>query len=353
MYNELWTNVIHISSGGVVMPNKGFFTQGLVILLKETVPIERIEKVLAEEFDITRKVEESPDWAYGGPSVVISYRPEVNGYISVDVVSRPWPDEMGNAQEENVIFGAWAMGYFGPFAFPGGLERAAQQSWDYEEGQKAAKEHKAFIRIRSSYLFGATSPETPVLPRNYDPFQELLHMTRIAYKLLDLSETLCLFNPNGECLASDELIDTVLKRYKESGMPPLEVWTGIRLYNLQEDNQWLVMDTVGMQQLDSIDHEAFFHKKYYNPGDVANFLRSLSAYVLKNGPIIKDGDILKGPGEITWQARLIDKGISVPPREVLRWFPMDGREKPADLKNESGNDSIKSNSDNEGNININ
>ncbi|MDJ0847938.1 MAG: hypothetical protein QNK04_06055 [Myxococcota bacterium] len=41
---------------------------------------------------------------------------------------------MGDPQREPLLMGAWSMGHFGPFAYPGGLERAAQQCWGWAPG---------------------------------------------------------------------------------------------------------------------------------------------------------------------------------------------------------------------------
>jgi hypothetical protein len=88
---------------------------------------------------------------------------------------------------------------------------------------------------------------------------------------------------------------------------------------------------VGMSQLDVVDHEAAFKRGRYDPSEVANFLRNASDYVLEKGPIIKDGDTIDGPGGIRWQGATFDKPVCDPPREVIRWLPLDRSSPPKEL----------------------
>ena len=133
---------------------KGMFTQGVSILLERAVTLDEMETALAG-FDVRGRRDGAGDWAFGGPTLIVAYRPDANGMVAVDVVDRPWPDHMGDPDKEPMVFGAWTMGNFGPFAFPDGLARASQQSWTWPEGPAVAERHKAFLRIRSSYAFGA------------------------------------------------------------------------------------------------------------------------------------------------------------------------------------------------------
>src|SRR5712671_144834 len=135
------------------MPTKGFFTQCVAVLLREPVTLDTIEPLL-NGFKIVKRNEVFEHWEFSGPAFTLEYRPKANGYVSLDIVDRPWPDKMGDVKEEPNLFGAWAMGHFGPFAFPGSLERAGQHAHTWEPGRQIAAEHQAFIRIRVSYVFG-------------------------------------------------------------------------------------------------------------------------------------------------------------------------------------------------------
>ena len=181
------------------MPTKGLFTQGVSILLKQTVTLDDIEPLLTT-FKIAMRKDEFENWEFSGPSLVVEYRPEVNGFVSIDIVDQVWPDRMGDTKNESLLFGAWSMGHFGPFAFPGNLERAIQHCHAWKQARQVAVQHQGFIRIRSSYVFGAPD-NAPVMPKDYKPVDELNFITRIVMELLRHSAALCYFNPNGELLA--------------------------------------------------------------------------------------------------------------------------------------------------------
>ena len=306
---------------------KGFFTQGVGLLLSRAVTLDEIEPLLGE-FPIVRRIEEAPTPDMSGPSFTVAFRPDVNGYVTVDCQDRVWPDHMGDPKREPALFGAWSMGFCGPLAFPGNLERAAQQSWGWDGARAVPGEHRAFVRIRSSYVLGA-GEEAKVIPPDYDPVAELLFVTRVARAVLRLPSALAYFNPNGETLRSAETIDESLEFHAQRQLPPLDIWSNVRLFN--PGNGWLLMDTVGMGQLDRPDCEACFPKDAYDPGEVDNFFRNCSLYLLKQGEIIKHGDTMNGPGGVNWRAHHVEEPLCAPPRRVLRWFPVDGSRPPSDM----------------------
>lgn len=94
------------------------------MLFERPVPLDALADAL-REFEVVNRSDEVTDWAFGGSSLSLAFRPEVNGYVSVDTVDRPWPDHMGDPKTDPMLFGAWSMGHFGPFTFPNGLSRAA------------------------------------------------------------------------------------------------------------------------------------------------------------------------------------------------------------------------------------
>lgn len=264
-----------------------------------------------------------------GPSLVIAFRPEVNGYATVDLQSQRWPDHMGDPKGEPMLFGAWTMGHFGPFTFPGNLERAVQQAWGWKEGAgSAVAQHQAFLRIRMSYVFGG-GPDTPVMPKDCEPKAELEFVTKLALALSSRPAALAYFNPNGEVLRSADDVRKSVDHAAKHQIPPLDNWSNVRLFN--PNNGWLLMDTIGMEQLDVPDGEACFRAKAYEPADIANFLRNASLYLLTNGEVIKNGDTMNGPGGVNWRAFHVKEPLCAPPRRVLRWFPMDGSTPPREM----------------------
>jgi hypothetical protein len=311
---------------------KGFFSQGLVVLFDRVPALDELAGAIVPR-EIAKRLEQGREWAFGGPSLLTPFRPEANGYVSIDIVSRQWPDSMGDPKDDSRVFAAWSMGHFGPYTYPHGLARACQQSWHWEAAGATASRHFAFVRIRCSYVFGAR-PDSPVLPQDYSPLPEILFATEIAEAILTIPGALCYFNPNGECLYSRENVAELITRHKGPGPAALELWSNVRMFQLPADASWLLMDSVGMWQLDVPDHEACFEKGRYDESEVARFLRNAADYVCAHGPVIKNGDTMDGPGALRWQAATFENGLADPPREVLRWLPRDGQPRPAGIQGE-------------------
>jgi hypothetical protein len=306
---------------------KGIFTQGVCVLTNGPVSLDELESVLGE-FQIRGRIEETESWVLGGPSLTLEYLPKINELVAIDIVDRQWPDDMSDTEDEKMIFAGWAMGQFGPFAYPGGLNRAAEQCWAWKGGQTMPDQHKGFIRIRASYAFGA-GLDDPVMPGDYDAMPELEFVTKITSAVLDLPAALCYFNPNGEILRDQNGRRECLNFGWSNDLPPLDIWSNVRLFTV--DAEWSLMDTVGNGQLNVRDTEVCFHAESYDMGEIDNFLRNISLYTITNGEVINDGDTMDGPGGIRWQARHYASGVCEPPRRVLRWFPKDDREVPTIL----------------------
>jgi hypothetical protein len=309
---------------------KGFFTQGAALLTTQPVALREVELLLRPIGDI-RPLNGSDDWAIGGAGFLVPLDAEATGYTAVDIVNRPWPDDMGDPTSASMLFAAWSTGHFGPFAYPRGLQRACQQSWAWPDAKEVAPRHRGFIRLKTSYCFGA-GPDDPVVPPNYDPLSELRLVTNLAASLSSHPAVACYFNSSGETLLSPAGLTNSLAWAERASLPPLGVWSNIRFFNLNGvADGWYLMDTVGMWQLDVPDHEAFLPGNRYDFPKVDNFLRNAALYVLNKDPVIKDGDIMDGPGGVRWQAKTYTDSFTDPPREVLRWFAVDGTRPPTQL----------------------
>jgi hypothetical protein len=314
------------------MPTKGRYTASACVLFERPVALEQLERALTA-FQIVNRVPEVTNWMFGGPALALAFRPELNGYVSVDTVDRPWPDHMGDPKTDPALFGAWMTGHFGPFTFPNGLARAAQHSWGWPEGKTIPPRHTAFVRIQASYVFGNVPGNTPIFPEGYDPLAELVFVTDVARAVLRIPGALCYFNPNGEALRSVQSIESSLAFTRGRNLPPLDVYCNVRLFNVDEG--WLVMDTVGNGQLgtpDLPDIEACVQgAREYDLQSVDAFLRNTTLYVLRQGEVFRDGDTIDGPGDVRWRAWNRRTGLIDPPRRTVRLFPQDGTEPPAVL----------------------
>jgi len=297
------------------------------VLLAKPTSLDVIVPLLSE-FQIAKRIDDFKEIHMGGPSLIVAFRPEVNGYANVDIREGKWPDDMGDPKTNPMLFGAWTMGFYGPLTFPGGFRRAQEQSWIWPEGREVAERHNAAIHIRTSYVFGA-GKDAKVLPPDYDALAEMHFITRLALALLKHQDALAYFNPNGEILADEKVLLKSLTYHKEHDLPPFDVWVSVRMLN--PNNGWMIMDTVGMEQFFLPDLEACYPSGKYDPKDVAYFLRNCSLYLLQKGEVIKDKDTMNGPGNINWQAHHVNKELSSPPRRLLRWFPLDGSKPPPEM----------------------
>ncbi len=309
---------------------KGFFTQGVAVLFRGEPSLSSLAPLLGD-FRIVKEARTASGWEMGDASLIVEYDAAVNGYVSVDVVNRPWPDHMGDPQGEPALFAAWSMGYFGPYTYPRGLERATRQSWRWKEAGARIAEHASFARLKMSYVFGAAD-DAPVMPEHCDPLKELDFLTAMAARLLAHPAAICYFNPNGEVILTGQLLDESARHHKSHDLPALDLWTNVRLFDL--DSQWHLMDSVGAWQLDVADQEAAFPRDRFEPREVDEFIRNATLYILKNGPVIEDGDTMDGPGGIRWQARTFRNGLNDPPRQTLRWLPTGIPDAPALLLEE-------------------
>lgn len=307
---------------------KGLFTQGIVVLLRESVSIQAVAATI-DDFYPSDPIEGSEDWTFLGPAVLMNMDEDGSGKVVVDVVDHPWPDSMGNpeseADDDKKIFEAWGLGNFGPFNFPGSLQRASEQSWVWEDGKTLAEQPVAFIRIRSSYVLGQDD-DTPILPDDYEPFDELALVTEIAAEITELPEAICYFNPNGEVLRDLQTLNESFEYAEENDFPPLDLWSNVRLFRLEQD--WATIDTVGNAQLDLLDVEACFHAESYDFADVEQFLRLVTCFLEESDEPIENGDSMEGPGDVIWRVWQLDESLVAPPRRVLRCLPQDGREVP-------------------------
>lgn len=314
------------------MPHKGFFTQGAIVLTERPLAAEAVEAALAD-FRVVNRLPAGGEknWIDGYPSWAVSWRPEVNGSVIVDVVDAPWPDNMGDPRSPGgqALHAAWTMGHMGPITWPGNLLRATQfaESFGDKSSAAASKRHAAFVRVRSTYVLGAPD-DARVMPDDYPARPELEFVTSVAAALAAAPGALCYFNPGGETLFTVSEMRRTMEECAASKLAPLPVWSAGRLSEIEDAPDWLFVDVIGMEQLDAHDHEACFRRGKCDPAEVIRFLRHTTSYTLENGPVIKDGHTTDGPGGV-WRAMELEEGLLPAPRPVLRWLPDDSDLPPA------------------------
>jgi hypothetical protein len=95
---------------------KGFFTHGAAVLFSSQASLDEIEPLL-RSVRVVKRDNKGVDPDLSGPSLLVAVRPQVNGYVTVDVQNRRWPDHMGDPKNETGLFGAWSMATLGPSHF--------------------------------------------------------------------------------------------------------------------------------------------------------------------------------------------------------------------------------------------
>ena len=300
---------------------KGLFSQGLCLLTDAQTSIADVKSAIETAgFPVLRQIAPQESWSFGGPAVLVPYRPEVNGGVTVDVLDHTWPDAMGDPKSDPMTFGAWSMGYFGPFAYPGCLERAKQHAWAWPSGRDVASTHRGIIRIRSSYIGGAEK-DAPILPNDYDSISELTFLSQLLMAVGNAPGVLCYFNPNGEVLRDVQSFRSIWDACTKEQKIPLLLWMNVRLFKL--DEEFGLMDTVGNAQLDIQDIEVIYPTNKYDPGTSDYYMRNVTHYLLELGRAIQTGEAIDGPGEssLSWIAEAREQGMGEPPRRVLRLSP--------------------------------
>ncbi|MEO1616376.1 MAG: DUF4261 domain-containing protein [Planctomycetota bacterium] len=312
---------------------KGLFTQGVCVLLRAPVALTDLQEKLAQ-FQLVGVQESAVDDA-SPETLVFDFRPDVGGHLLVTPSRERWPDEMGDPESSPDVFVAWSLGQFAPLAFPGCLLRATEHALDWDEGAAEIQTHTAHVRLLISYVLGsdesseeeqADADEVILIPDDYDPLGELAFLTKAVSALLELPEAICYFNPGGEVLRDQHGLRQGLNYAWNYELPPLDMWTNTRLF--RGEDPWMLMDTVGMGQLDFPDMEAVYDTNRYEPADVDRFLRDASLYLIQADEQFSEGDSADGPGDLSWTVMECSESLSDPPRETIRWFPDDGSDPP-------------------------
>jgi len=109
-----------------------------------------------------------------------------------------------------------------------------------------------------------------------------------------------------------------LAHAERAKVPPLDLYTHVRLFNLDGDALAL-MDTVGMDRFFLPDAEVAVAAAI-DPNDGARFLRNLSLHHLGKEKAVPDGHTVDGPGG-RYRAHHRKESLAPPPRAVVRFAP--------------------------------
>lgn len=313
------------------MPQKGYFTQGVALLLKAAPTLEALEQILGH-FGPTRRTSPAPHWAIGGSGLSLRLPHDLPGggeqgpgLLIADILDRPWPDDMGDPQTAPELFNAWGTAHFGPYCWPRSLERALECAWFVENAKTAVPAHQACVRLRITYLNRADD-KAQMFPEGYDAHLELQILADVIGALFDLPGTICYFNPGGELLMERGPFLDKLAFDRQKKILPADLFCNIRVVPLP-DNAMLV-DTVGLDQFDLTDQEAVFPRGKVRPEEAANFLFSVAHFLNAKGDLIRNNHSMDSSREMRWIAHPMTEALLAPPRETLRWIPQQWQQPP-------------------------
>lgn len=305
---------------------KGFFTQGIAVLLDKPVSLTGLKNLLPVEYrpEIMDE-DENGEVNRKNIAVVLPDLPEA--LVILDVFDKPWPDHMGSPDTEPDLFSAWGMGYYGPFTFPGSFERAVHFAKTDHQSVEFAKNHNAFIRVKTTYP--RNNDTDPIVPQNYNPIKELMALTAFLQKLLDHLPASIYFNPAGELLLSKQQVDGIMDFCNKENTYHLSLWTNSRLYNWDDD--FMFMDSVGNEQFDLPDIEVIIPKEgEYDLTNVSNFINDISMHSIDSFINLEDEEMFEAFDGTKWEILSSEKSLTDPPRNTIRLYP-EGIDVPSSL----------------------
>lgn len=306
---------------------KGMFTQGVAVLFSEPPSLAQLRNLLGDYEITSENPLGSSQWEMESASFRIACRPEVGGHCLLDVVSRSWPDHLSTSEREPVLYSAWSMGHFGPFASTGSLARAIEHAHRWQYAAQLAPQHLAFVRMRISYTLTSNGPPA-ALPPDYDPLPELEWLIKLASHVSKHPRALAYFNPNGEVVLSPEGLQKVLDDAAQEEAPPLDAMVNVRLANLAG---WQLVDTIGMNQLDLPDQEIVCPDGVSSSEELSAFLFDAAYHmVTTETPIVTDNSTV-GPGGTEWVATLRVSSLREPARRIVHWTETEGPYEPEEF----------------------
>lgn len=153
-----------------------------------------------------------------------------------------------------------------------------QQSWDWSEAKEVLPKCQKRIVITDFMARGLDNP------KKIELFNKVISVF--------ITETHCdaLYMPLSKCFRNPK----TFIEYKNHGGVNYGYFN-IRLFNIQNSDGDMIMDSIGLFDFVLPDIQCHFHK--LNPSEVATALYNITNYIMENGDIIKDGNTVQGINE--------------------------------------------------------
>ena len=316
-----------------------FFSQCIAVLCSEAPGLAELRLILEREGYTIKADEDVSGWPeMQGANLTLETGFDNGASCWVDICEFPWPDDLGVTGDPTLVTGAHMMGAFGPFAHPGAFERALQAP-GYQSAAPDARHHRAFVRFRVSNLIPASeeaAEATFASVENANPAWEIAYLLRVAAALRAMPMALAYFNPNSELLLSMRGLAGILTFAFEQKTYPVEAVCRVR--GCQVDDEWSLVDSIGMEQAGLRDHEFAWAGAEVTRQEQGEFLIDLLHYQIDHSAPMTSGHTTDGPHDKLWRAVERETSCMIPQRRVLHWT-MDGSPpEPRSLATEAATD---------------
>lgn len=116
--------------------------------------------------------------------------------------------------------------------------------------------------------------------------------------------------------SSDKIVppEEYLAYTREEGFGHLMGLMNTRFYNIENSDEEMFMDTLGLHHLGLPDFQTRFSN--YDPGRVAGILNSYSHYIVEEGVVIGNGNTIEGINDEKWKCYFEESSIA-PKRIVI------------------------------------
>jgi len=312
---------------------QSFFSQCVAVLVSEAPGLAELRLILEREgytIQADEDVSQWPEMQGAGLTLATDF---ANGASCwVDICEFPWPDDLGVTEPPTLVTGAHMMGAFGPFSHPGAFERALQAP-GHDAVAQEARRHRAFVRFRVSYLIPASGDSAEARfasAENGNRTWEIGWLLRAAASLRGMPTALAYFNPASELLLPMQALTDILSFAFEHKTFPVEAVCRVR--GCPVDEQWSMVDSLGMAQFGLCDHEFAWSGAQPSRQEQGAFLINLLRYQIGEAAPVAGGHTTDGPQNKLWRAEEREASCMIPERKVLHWTAAGDTPEPPQLR---------------------
>lgn len=157
------------------------------------------------------------------------------------------------------------------------LETAFHQSWNWQDAELVVRKCKFEVLL------------TDVMSRNLDYKKRIEFFQKFVASIVDVLKPNAIWISNGDKIMNRE---EYLTCFEVNDFQNLNGFMNVRLFNLQESDGEMLMDTLGLNSLGLPDFEIRFRD--YNPSAIAGLLFNYGNYIFENGVVIENGNTIQG-----------------------------------------------------------